>query len=420
MKKCRKLLSTLLAVVLLLGAVPAFAADNDGGLNGSSGKWSEFDHSVYDVETTSGDVRGGNFAWPSGGTVLVRASATSSSYTIAKFNGVTIPAGLIVDFYKYSGSADTYELLGHFDTTNGQPCTIGSGTNTGVTNTPSASTGSSDNTGTPNNSDSWTPRYDGESKWGNVRKTITPGKPSASYKNSYDDVTPDAWYFHAVMTMTDKGVLAGYGDGKFGPNDPLTRAQLEIIKLRLVGVTEITPAYLNGSTINDYRPCQDNNVATRAFAACVLGGYLNYGSDAKKLTLTSYERSLIANASGLSCNDKYKMSMFPGIYDAWRGSLGKNIEYRSSINQFPDAATIHKWIDENAELIGDVLIRFGNHEELVEQCEHYFLCAYNLGLFSGVDSNGTFDPYGSITRGQLCQALYSVGWTYAGVMDGYR
>lgn len=35
-------------------------------------------------------------------------------------------------------------------------------------------------------------------------------------------------------------------------------------------------------------------------------------------------------------------------------------------------------------------------------------------MFSGIDDKGTFDPYGAITRGQLCQVLYSMGWTEAG------
>ena len=31
------------------------------------------------------------------------------------------------------------------------------------------------------------------------------------------------------MTLTEGGLLAGYGGGKFGPNDSLTRAQTAII-----------------------------------------------------------------------------------------------------------------------------------------------------------------------------------------------
>jgi len=420
MKKCKKLLSVLLAALLLVGAVPAYAANGSGGLNGSSGAWSAFDHSVYDTEVTSGDVRGSAFTWPSSGTVLVRASATASSYTIAKFNGITIPAGLIVDIYKYDSYGDTYTLLGHFDTTDGKPYTIGSSsTNVSNGNTAIASNppSTSDNSGS---SDNWTPYYEGEAKWGKVRRTFKSGTPSASYKNSYDDVASNMWYYDAIMTMTDGGLLNGYGNGKFGPNDPLTRAQLAIINARTSGSMLVT-GFEKTRYDNDYQPFADSTAATRAWAAIVLAGKMpKHGN----VTLTSYELSLVeANGKSL-LNDYGKYGNNPAVgsmtwdvYDVWRASLAKDITYRSSIDEFPDADAIHKWIDENADVISNYLIIRGSHETKVQMCETYFLRAYNLGMFRGVDAEGTFDPYGSLTRGQLCQALYNVGWTYAECLD---
>ncbi len=42
----------------------------------------------------------------------------------------------------------------------------------------------------------------------------------------FDDVDADNWYADAVRTLSAAGVIAGYGNGKFGPDDPLTRAQI--------------------------------------------------------------------------------------------------------------------------------------------------------------------------------------------------
>ena len=36
------------------------------------------------------------------------------------------------------------------------------------------------------------------------------------------------WCYDAVMTLTEGGLLNGYGNGKFGPNDNLTRAQVSL------------------------------------------------------------------------------------------------------------------------------------------------------------------------------------------------
>ena len=53
-------------------------------------------------------------------------------------------------------------------------------------------------------------------------------------------------------------------------------------------------------------------------------------------------------------------------------------------------------------------------EKTVDVCEADICLAYNLGMIGGVDSKGTFDPYGTLTRGQLAQMLYNMGWTYEG------
>ena len=72
-------------------------------------------------------------------------------------------------------------------------------------------------------------------QWGEVRKVYTPGTPSASYSNSYTDVSSSAWYYHPVMALTEGGLLKGYGGGLFGPDDPLTKGQVSILVTRLVG-----------------------------------------------------------------------------------------------------------------------------------------------------------------------------------------
>jgi len=176
---------------------------------------------------------------------------------------------------------------------------------------------------------------------------------------------------------------------------------------------------LFNTCVDGYSRYKDNTPADRGFAACILGGFVNNSMCGHK-NLTPYEQMLVKDSIGLTSDNKYKLDMCVGIYDAWRGSLSKNIKYRSSIDQFPDAAAIHEWIDENADMVSTVIGNFdGNHASAVAVAERYFLAAYNLGMFSGVDADGNFNPYGAFTRAQLCQALYSVGWTYKGVTYRY-
>ena len=390
MKRQYRIISALLTIVMCLGmTISAFAAD-PGALNGESGSWSQFDKGIYDVVVSSSKFKG-TFEWPdSPSKVCVTASATSSSYTIAKFNGITIPANMIVDIYKYSSGDDTYTLLGHFDTTDGKSVTIGK------------DTGSTSNSGSSNS-------VNGIAEdWGEVDNVYVPGTPSASYSNSYTDVPATHWAYHPIMTMTDGGLLAGYGNGKFGPDDTLTKEQVHIIYTRALGQTP--------------SPNGNQEVASRAYAAIWFTG--------RALThkgnhyLTKYETQLAKDCGNLltelSSSGTYG-AMSRGVYDCWRANLaaGRTIDYIDSVDELPDANEIHAWIDANWQEMKSILLLTGNYskEEIVETCEDCICYAYNLGLMNGVDSNRTFAPDAPLTRGQLAQILYNMGWTYAGVLS---
>ena len=401
MRKIKRLLIALMAAVMLVGIIPAAYAADTGALNGESGSWSQFDKGVYDVVVSSSTFKG-TFEWPdSPSKVCVTASATNPSYTIAKFNGITIPAGMIVDIYKYSGSADTYTLLGHFDTTDGKSITIGKDTST-TGNSGSNSTSKPSNSGTI------------EEDWGNVRKTYHPGQTAKPYSNSYTDVASNAWYYDAVMTMTEGGLLAGYGNGKFGPDDALTRTQLTIIGGRLIGFSRDYNYWTSGKYATDLFTVN----ADRAYTAIYL---MNRTETIGGTTsLTEYETALAKDAGGLcyniASNGKLTLgSMWTAVYDNWRAGLaaGKQINYRTSIDEFPDADAIHKWIEENYAIVNQCLdLQYTSKERLVDFCERMILRAYNLGMIGGVDDKGTFDPYGNLTRAQASQMLFNMGWTY--------
>lgn len=50
----------------------------------------------------------------------------------------------------------------------------------------------------------------------------------------YPDVPADAWYAKAVEFVTERGLMTGYEDGTFRPNDHLTRAEAATILMRLI------------------------------------------------------------------------------------------------------------------------------------------------------------------------------------------
>lgn len=48
----------------------------------------------------------------------------------------------------------------------------------------------------------------------------------------FPDVSSDQFYHDAVQQMAEWGVVSGYNNGNFGPNDPVTRGQLATILSR--------------------------------------------------------------------------------------------------------------------------------------------------------------------------------------------
>lgn len=413
-KKLTAIISGVLCLALLMALPFGFSglADPDTGLNGDSGAWSEFDQSIYDVTVSSSSFKSSNFEWPSSGSVLVRASGTN--WSASDFDGITVPAGIVLDIYQYAGgSKDSYKLLVHVDTTDGTPVTIGSSSsnsgnssNSGTVNRPSQAPSNSGNSGNSSTS---------SKDWGEVEKVFVPGTPSASYDNYYTDVPSTYWAYHPIMTLTSGDLLAGYGNHLFGPNDTLTKEQLNIILTRMAGGDG---SYHNGN----------KEQASRAYAVIWLADYICKGNSH---SLSEYETSLV-NKSGVSGGLVYNLSesgrfgsMWQCVYDNWRASLtaGRSTDYIASVDELPDAGKIHQWIEENWKEMSDLLninnpAKYASvHDRTVATCEQAICRAYNLGMVSGYDSAGSFGPYNNLTRAQLSQMLYNMGWTTSGCLD---
>lgn len=55
------------------------------------------------------------------------------------------------------------------------------------------------------------------------------GNPDVSYVAKFPDVPDGKWYTSAVMWAYRNGIVNGYGNGSFGPNDKVTREQMAVI-----------------------------------------------------------------------------------------------------------------------------------------------------------------------------------------------
>lgn len=62
-----------------------------------------------------------------------------------------------------------------------------------------------------------------------------PAMPEANWGYPYADVDARAYYGTAVYWARQRGVADGYSDGRFAPDDPITREQLAVMLWRYAG-----------------------------------------------------------------------------------------------------------------------------------------------------------------------------------------
>ena len=85
--------------------------------------------------------------------------------------------------------------------------------------------------------------------------------------SAFSDMTGDHWYDNAVATLTNAGIIAGYPDGTFRPNDPITRAEFAAIATRFDDLEPVP------SRFTDIDGHWAEDAINAAYGAGWVGGY---------------------------------------------------------------------------------------------------------------------------------------------------
>lgn len=214
------------------------------------------------------------------------------------------------------------------------------------------------------------PAYAADSKY-HPFEYAEPGKPLDSYSNSYDDVRPGSWYYDAVMVLTEGGLFGGYGNGKFGPNDTITFGQFKIVMSRLTGGKAYGPvSSIDLSTQENRMPMTRGVTAQKLYE--VVKNYYGYGLRGVNTSITSVDDFPDTEAI-IDWFYLYRSELYPLYNDGVRAMSPTRTGARNAANS---------WV----------------------------VPAVQYGWFRGVDSKGTFNAAGTLTRAQFCQVLYNAGW----------
>ena len=135
------------------------------------------------------------------------------------------------------------------------------------------------------------------------------GKPSVKYTNAFKDVPKGKWFTNAILWASNKKLVSGVGNKKFGVDDKITRQDMVTIlykyakatkssyvsnasKFKLTGFTDYTQVasyattpmkWATGNKIMNGKPTQQTKLklvpagnATRAECAAILSNYINF------------------------------------------------------------------------------------------------------------------------------------------------
>jgi len=77
------------------------------------------------------------------------------------------------------------------------------------------------------------------------------GRPAVTGANPFTDVAVGTWYANAVTWAAAQGIVGGYGNGLFGPSDPITREQLAVMLWRYAGSPAATNKELHFADVGE-------------------------------------------------------------------------------------------------------------------------------------------------------------------------
>ena len=93
------------------------------------------------------------------------------------------------------------------------------------------------------------------------------GGPTVYETAKFDDVPAGKWYSKAVSWASENGIVSGYGNGRFGPNDGVTREQMVTILRRYAESRHIdTNKRVDLSNYTDYKTISTYAVAPMQWA----------------------------------------------------------------------------------------------------------------------------------------------------------
>lgn len=151
----------------------------------------------------------------------------------------------------------------------------------------------------------------------------------------FTDVPADAWYGNAVRTLASLGVIKGIGDGQFAPNRTITRAEFTVIAMRFANVS--------ADVTNPFTDIATNDWYYTAVTSAVSYGWINGYSDgsfrpqatitrAEVVTIVNRMLNRTADRNFVDSNATAQFDDVPNTYWAYYNIMEATIAHDHSID----------------------------------------------------------------------------------------
>ena len=104
-------------------------------------------------------------------------------------------------------------------------------------------------------------------------------KRIGTFKSSFDDVDNSAWYYNSVAIASEYGLISGYNNKEFRPNDRITREQAMTIIAKAMKITGLKVQFTIGEVEDILKAFGDTEQASywskESIAACVKTGIVS-------------------------------------------------------------------------------------------------------------------------------------------------
>lgn len=118
---------------------------------------------------------------------------------------------------------------------------------------------------------------------------------ASNYKSSFNDVLNDSWYSNYIGKLTQVGVISGYPDGTFKPDNKVTRAEFAAIASRFI---------VNKKTSSNFSDVSNNYWASESIEYVKAEGWINGYPDGSFRPENNITRAEVVNIVNLML-DRY-------------------------------------------------------------------------------------------------------------------